>query len=166
MTSTLGERAKALGFKSLVGMFHGHAHNRLCQTSHLGTYVDGTGKEDFEGCERFFSVSNDLAPALRHTSAFHRRQALAEFTRHRDNFEMYPNSSTFIVNNYKQALEILGGRPALTAAMKKLKMSSEKEFHVWLAEERDYLKDLKKVPAEETLQMEYYKKLVELQKAE
>ncbi|KAF6759087.1 hypothetical protein DFP72DRAFT_844379 [Ephemerocybe angulata] len=47
--STIGEEAKRLGYTSLVGAFHGHAHNRLCQLSHLTTYVDGLGLEDLEG---------------------------------------------------------------------------------------------------------------------
>ncbi|KAF8338601.1 hypothetical protein F5887DRAFT_843200, partial [Amanita rubescens] len=39
--SPLGPRAKELQYQSLVGAFHGHAHNRLCQLSNLATYVDG-----------------------------------------------------------------------------------------------------------------------------
>ncbi|KAJ7508109.1 hypothetical protein B0H11DRAFT_1704757 [Mycena galericulata] len=53
----LKEKAERLNFKSLVGAFHGHAHNRLCQLTFLATYVPGLGLEDLEGCERFFSQS-------------------------------------------------------------------------------------------------------------
>jgi hypothetical protein len=52
--SELGPLARQLDYKSLVGSFHGHAHNRLCQLTHLATYVKGMGLEDLEGCERFF----------------------------------------------------------------------------------------------------------------
>ncbi|KAG6822415.1 hypothetical protein H0H92_013982 [Tricholoma furcatifolium] len=62
--SELGARAQELRFTSLVGAFHGHAHNRICQLSHLATYVEGMGLEDLEGCERFFSKSNHLAASV------------------------------------------------------------------------------------------------------
>ncbi|KAJ7734719.1 hypothetical protein B0H14DRAFT_2408737 [Mycena olivaceomarginata] len=51
----LGPLAQEKGFKSLVGAFHGHAHNRQCQLCHLATYVEGVGPEDLEECESFFS---------------------------------------------------------------------------------------------------------------
>ncbi|KAF8981797.1 hypothetical protein BDQ17DRAFT_1262684 [Cyathus striatus] len=37
--SALGDHAKALGYRSLVGSFHGHAHNWQCQLSNLATYM-------------------------------------------------------------------------------------------------------------------------------
>jgi len=93
--STLGELARELGYKSLVGSFHGHAHNRLCQLSFLANYVKGMGLEDLEGCERFFSKSNALAPSTRYTSIFHRQQKIVEFMKHMDSFETYHNLSEF-----------------------------------------------------------------------
>jgi len=84
-----------LGYKVLVGSFHGHAHNWLCQLSFLATYVKGMGLEDLEGCERFFSKSNALASSLRYTSVFHRQQKMIEFMKHMDNFETYSNLSTY-----------------------------------------------------------------------
>ena len=59
--SSLGPKARTANHTCLVGAFHGHAHNCLCQLSFLATYVEGLGLEDLEGCERFFSVSNALA---------------------------------------------------------------------------------------------------------
>ena len=53
--SALGPHADALNYKSLVDAFHGHAHNRLCQLSHLATYTKGLGIEDLGVCERAFS---------------------------------------------------------------------------------------------------------------
>lgn len=73
--SPLGPRAQELNYTSLVGSFHGHAHRRLCQLSHLATYTKGMGLEDLEGCERCFSKSNALASSLRYASIFHRKQA-------------------------------------------------------------------------------------------
>jgi hypothetical protein len=91
--SELGPRARALDYTMLVGAFHGHAHNRLCQLHFLATYVKGMGLEDLEGCERFFSKSNALASSLRYASVFHRHQKMVEFMKHMDNFETYPNLS-------------------------------------------------------------------------
>ncbi len=51
-------------FRSLVGIFHRHVHNQLCQLSELGCYMEGLGLEDLEGCERFFSGSNHLAAVV------------------------------------------------------------------------------------------------------
>jgi Kyakuja-Dileera-Zisupton transposase len=91
--SDLGPRARDLNYKALVGSFHGHAHNRLCQLSYLATYVKGMGLEDLEGCERFFSKSNALASSLRYASVFHRQQKIIEFIKHTDNLETYHNLS-------------------------------------------------------------------------
>jgi hypothetical protein len=93
--SELGPLAKALDYRALVGSFHGHAHNRLCQLSFLATYVKGMGLEDLEGCERFFSKSNALASSLRYASVFHRQQKMVEFMKHMDNMETYQNLSMF-----------------------------------------------------------------------
>ncbi|KAJ7179996.1 hypothetical protein C8R43DRAFT_819925, partial [Mycena crocata] len=46
---SLGKLAKDNNFKSLVGSFHGCAHNRRCQLENLATYVKGMGLEDLEG---------------------------------------------------------------------------------------------------------------------
>ena len=91
--SPLGEMARENNHRCLVGAFHGHAHNRLCQSRFLATYVKGLGLEDLEGCERFFAKSNALAPGTRHASAFKRRQAIAEYSLYTDKFETYANLS-------------------------------------------------------------------------
>ncbi|KAJ7732874.1 hypothetical protein B0H16DRAFT_1665142 [Mycena metata] len=81
--SKLSDRAKENALKMLIGAFHGHAHNRLCQLSFLATYMEGLGLEDLEGCERFFSHSNDLAKC----------QEITQFIKHHDSFETYANLS-------------------------------------------------------------------------
>lgn len=96
--SQLRELASNLNYKSLVGSFHGHAHNRLCQLSHLATYVEGLGLEDLEGCERFFSKSNALAKSVRYASVFHRQQSIVLFFDHMDKLETYANLSKFILH--------------------------------------------------------------------
>ena len=94
--SELGPRARALNYKALVGSFHGHAHNRLCQLSFLATYVKGMGLEDLEGCERFFSKSNALASSLCYASIFHCQQKIIEFMKHMDNMETFQNLSKLL----------------------------------------------------------------------
>lgn len=49
--SSLAPKAHAENHTCLVGAFHGHAHNRLCQLSFLATYVEGLRLEDLEGYE-------------------------------------------------------------------------------------------------------------------
>jgi len=41
-------------------------------------YIDGMGRADYEGCERVFHLSNELAPGTCHASKFHRQQAVEE----------------------------------------------------------------------------------------
>jgi hypothetical protein len=92
--SELGEEAREKGLRCLVGSFHGHAHNRLCQLRFLATYVEGMGLEDLEGCERFFSRSNGLAKSCRYASRFHRQQEITTYVKHFDSFETYANLGT------------------------------------------------------------------------
>ena len=100
--------------------------------------------------------------------------------RHVDEFETYANlskvfrntlcnkSSTdrfigkFIVDNYKQALEILQMEAPLRAVMKRHGITNPAIFRTWLDEEKMYLSDLLCEPPEETLEMEYYERLVQL----
>ncbi|KAJ3889517.1 hypothetical protein GG344DRAFT_51442 [Lentinula edodes] len=164
--SPLGSKARSLRFASLVGAFHGHAHSRLCQTSHLATYTKGLGLEHLEQCESFFSESNELASSTRYMSVFHRRQAISRYCYHHDNFEAYSRLSKFLVDNYKQALEIRATNHALAKTMNDLGIASTDVFHNWLKEEREYLSGLKKEPKLETLQMDYYRKLVKLDESE
>ncbi|KAJ3564681.1 hypothetical protein NP233_g8139 [Leucocoprinus birnbaumii] len=51
-----GTKAQQLGYTALVGSFHGHTHNHLCQLSNHATYVEGLGLKDLEGCT--FLINN------------------------------------------------------------------------------------------------------------
>ncbi|KAJ7074925.1 hypothetical protein B0H15DRAFT_792589 [Mycena belliarum] len=166
--SALGELAKELNLKCLVGAFHGHAHNRLCQLCFLATYVEGLGIEDLEGCERFFSRSNGLAKSCRYASRFHRQQEISTYIKHFDSFETYANLGKFLCSNYHQALTILKSEQALLAWMRQEGVRSFDEFKQWLQEEKDYLLGLKNAPKEnvETLRMEYVQKLINLSASE
>lgn len=66
----------------------------------------------------------------------------------------------FLVNNYKQALKILKSESLLRSTMKTQGISDVTIFDSWLQEEREYLKGLKQEPEQDTLEMEYYRRLV------
>ncbi|KAG0691985.1 hypothetical protein DFH29DRAFT_986014 [Suillus ampliporus] len=154
--SILGPLVRSLNHTCLVGAFHGHAHRRLCQLFSLTTYIKGLGIEDLETCERTFSKSNSLASSLRYASVFHRQQAIDSYFEHNNDFEIYANLSNFLYNNYKQALDMLAnGNTVLPNIMQDLGVTDDSVFERWLDEEKAYLK-------EETLQMEYWQRLVNL----
>ncbi|KAF8507900.1 hypothetical protein BU17DRAFT_78031 [Hysterangium stoloniferum] len=156
--SPLGPQAKELNYTSLIGGFHGHVHRRLCQFVHLATYTKGLGLEDLEGCEQAFS--NQMI-------AFHRMQAITTYFKYNDDMEVYQNLTTFLYNNYKQALDIINSGPtALSQAMQDLQISNFNVFEEWREEEKIYLEGLSKEPIMETLEMEYYQKLINLRVSE
>ncbi|KAJ7718976.1 hypothetical protein B0H14DRAFT_3098641 [Mycena olivaceomarginata] len=117
--SQLGDQARANKLKCLVGLFHGHAHNRLCQLSFLATYVEGMGLEDLEGCERF-----------------HRQQEITTYAKHFDSFETYANLSKFLCTNYRQCPHHPQDRASAADWMRQEHVESFDEFHQWLLEEK------------------------------
>ncbi|KAF8198229.1 hypothetical protein K438DRAFT_1584329, partial [Mycena galopus ATCC 62051] len=167
--SELADKARTNQFRLLVGSFHGYAHNRLCQLSFLAMYVKGLGLEDLEGCEHYFSRSNGLAKSVRYASKFHRRQEITTFMKQIDDLETYANLSKFICDNYRQALKILQTEPGLKRWMVEEGIDDYDTFHVWLEEDKDYLLGLDAgLPKrrEETVEMEYVQKVVNLEASE
>ncbi|KAJ7248761.1 hypothetical protein C8J57DRAFT_1522233 [Mycena rebaudengoi] len=149
--SELGEQAHSCCLHCLVGSFHGHAHNHLCQLHFLSSYIEGMGLEDLETCERYFSRSNALAKSCRYASRFHRQQEISTYMKQFDTVETYANLSKFL--------------PRFTGLWRRRGVVSEDEFQTWLAEEKAYLLELKKsskAKVEETLEMEYVQKLINL----
>jgi hypothetical protein len=68
-----------------------------------------------------------------------------------------------LYNNYKQALDILDdGTAALPKLMQDLRVADVGVFERWLDDEKAYLVGLTREPEEETLQMEYWQRLVNL----
>ncbi|KAF8156907.1 hypothetical protein B0H34DRAFT_783174 [Crassisporium funariophilum] len=160
--SPLGPRAQELKYKALVGSFYKHTHNRLCQLCFLATYAKGMGLEDLKGGEQFFSKSNALASAIQHTSVFHWKQKIVTFVKHMDQNKTYQNLSEFLVNNYRQSLNILNGEAAFVKQMANQNIANTAVFPNWLAEEKAYLECLSREPLEESLSMKYWQKLVNL----
>lgn len=87
--SALGPLARQLEHTVLVDVFHGNAHNRLCQLSNLTHYVDGLGLEALDVCKQAFSKSNALARSTRSMSRFHRQQAITAHFRDTENYENF-----------------------------------------------------------------------------
>ncbi|KAJ7736214.1 hypothetical protein DFH07DRAFT_870697 [Mycena maculata] len=165
----LKELATNKNFRALVGAFHGHRHGRLCGLENLMTYVEGMGLEAGEGCEIFFSKSNALASTTRYASRFHRQQAIMTYLKHVDTFETYCSLSllaSLLCSKYRRALEIKATYGSLRTAMQDLGVESQDIFETWRAKEKAHLLTLSKEPAEETLEMEYYQKLVNLKEAD
>ena len=137
--------------------------------------------EDLEGYERFFSQSNALTSSTRYASIFHQCQAIVEYAKHNDTFKTYLSKhtshpllnnttdcclGTFLLNNYRQALEILDTRSAVNLALVKVGAKDMLTVKEWLKEEEEYLRGLSKEPLEETFEMEYYKLLLKLNASE
>ncbi|KAL4062913.1 hypothetical protein J3A83DRAFT_4107940, partial [Scleroderma citrinum] len=69
--SSLAAKVQALNLHFMVGAFHGHAHNHLCQLNWHPMYINGMGNTEDEGCKHVFSASNKLAQSTCHVSCFH-----------------------------------------------------------------------------------------------
>ncbi|KAJ7867083.1 hypothetical protein B0H14DRAFT_3084142 [Mycena olivaceomarginata] len=165
----LSQLAHDNNFKCLVGSFHGLRHGRLCQVSNLAMYVPGMGLEDCEGCESYFSKSNALASTTRYSSVFHRHQAITTYMQHADTCDAYQGLSANFVSvkphqlTFFWAAVVIGNKYRRALKLKAVFMSKPRDvFDTWLAREKEYLRTLTKEPLEETLEMEYYQKLVNL----
>lgn len=143
-----------------IPAMHGYAHNRLCQLGHHPKYLDGTGLEDFETCERFFSSSNHCARTSRHSTRFHRHQIIDNFLTQWDE-ERFLNLGSFIYNNYRQALAVVAEyEDFLPRAFAKCTPPLDPAtFPQWIEEEREFLTGLAKEPEMDTLRVEYVEAL-------
>ncbi|KAF8572998.1 hypothetical protein K439DRAFT_1564199, partial [Ramaria rubella] len=131
------------------GSFHGHAHCRLCQLDWHPLYIDGSGLEEYEGCERAFSDSNGTGRRTRYATRFHRQQILTLHFERWDK-DKYQELSRFLYNNFCQAMKNLETLPDQLAA----------------AKQKTYLGGLKKEPEADVLRLEYLETLMKLHKAD
>ncbi|KAJ6550722.1 hypothetical protein B0H10DRAFT_2242599 [Mycena sp. CBHHK59/15] len=162
----LKDLARDTGFRALVGAFHGHGHARLCGIDNLMIYVKGVGLEAGEGCEILFSKSNALAPTTRYATRYHRQLAITTYLKHIDAFDTYHGLSLLLCNKYRRALRIRATHDVLRKSMRELGVLSRNEFDQWREKERAHLQTLSKEPEGETMEMEYFQKLVNLQDSE
>ncbi|KIK35337.1 hypothetical protein CY34DRAFT_26631 [Suillus luteus UH-Slu-Lm8-n1] len=144
---TLGNN---LGFRLMVGAFHGHAHNRMCQRDWHP--IEG------EGREHVFSAPNALARVTRHTSTFHRHQTIEQhFAFWND--DKYANLSNFLWNHYREALKSI---EILTVELSTIKLElsiTDDDFPRYLEQERAYLRSLKQPPARDQFCIRYVEAL-------
>ncbi|KAI0702856.1 hypothetical protein BC835DRAFT_1263436, partial [Cytidiella melzeri] len=89
-----------------VCAFHGYSHCHTCQMQFHPNNITGAGLEDLETMERIFSASNQLASVSRYASPYRRRLFLEAYFRQWDEDKAL-NTGTFILNNYKQATDVL-----------------------------------------------------------
>ncbi|KAJ6546005.1 hypothetical protein DFH09DRAFT_1321246 [Mycena vulgaris] len=106
------------------------------------TYVKGVGLEAQEGCKLFTT-----------------------YLKHADTFDTYHGLMLVLCSKYRRALGIKSMHVMLRESMRELGVQSCDEFETWRAKEKAHLCTLSKEPEEETLEMEYFQKLVNLRDA-
>ncbi|KAF8578460.1 hypothetical protein K439DRAFT_1638825 [Ramaria rubella] len=153
----LGDKACQRHLRMIVLAFHGHAHNRSCQLSWHPLYIPGLGLEDFETCERVFLQSNHLAAVTWHTSAFHCHQAIEEWAGFWDE-DKYANLSKFLLDNYKQVLELVTMLAPALESFKRTYELTDADFQRFYEQKKRYLATLK-VPPENMLEISYVEAL-------
>jgi hypothetical protein len=67
-----------------------------------------------------------------------------------------------LCSKYRRALAVKKTLPALHEAMVRLGVQTRDVFETWLEEEKAFLATLSKEPIEETMEMVFYQKLVNL----
>ncbi|KAL0057518.1 hypothetical protein AAF712_015839 [Marasmius tenuissimus] len=154
--------------RRLVGVvpaFHGHAHNRKCQCQWHPQYIPRVGIEDFEGCKRTFSLSNNLASTTRLATLFHRQQAILEHFDFNDD-DKHALSGNFIYQNYREALERLQeDEPLFEDACHKYGLSPV-ACKAFLIKEREYFQTVMEESPETIQVLDYAETLIEWWKAE
>ncbi|KAG2119870.1 uncharacterized protein F5147DRAFT_742122 [Suillus discolor] len=144
--SSLGTTFTEMQSRLYVDSFHGYAHNYVCQTQHhhpLG--IESAGLEDFGIAECIFSASNALAPVIHYASAYCHHMFLDLFFKQWDE-DKYTNLGTMLLNNYRQALQIISSE---TVALEEAKTSlgiQDTDLMNWRAEEIQYFQTLGKEP--------------------
>ncbi|KAG1745399.1 uncharacterized protein EDB91DRAFT_1049934, partial [Suillus paluster] len=162
---SISAKAHSNHHRFIVNLFHGHAHNRRCQLQFHPLYQHGLGLEDLEMCERIFSGSNAVAPVIRHTSYFHWLQFIDLHFQQWDS-DRYLELSTFLYNNYQQALAIIDD---LSPAVEELKLAlkiSDGDFERWNMEELEFLESLMEEMEEDIDTMTYVDALQSLTRAD
>ncbi|KIY50695.1 hypothetical protein FISHEDRAFT_38695 [Fistulina hepatica ATCC 64428] len=154
LSSSIADKVKSSCLVGVVPSFHGHAHTRSCQVDWHPNYISGMGKEDAEGSERFFSRSNELAAGTRLCTHFHRRQQIDEYIRFNDE-DKYTSIGAFLYSNYRQALRAIHDEGLQLLQLSKQYKLKAVDYERFLDEERAYLKNLQKEPAEVTQRCEY-----------
>ncbi|KAF8495027.1 hypothetical protein JB92DRAFT_3084857 [Gautieria morchelliformis] len=164
MRSSLGPKSCKQSLRMAVPAFHGHAHNRACQLSFHVLMSSGFGLEDLETCERVFSASNAVARLTRHATPVHRRQLIDMYFQQWD-ADKYESLGIFLLNNYKQALELLHDMPIRIQTLTSGCQITDLHFATWLDAEREYLRSREQGPEADVLGVEYVELLMKYNEA-
>ncbi|KAN0087911.1 hypothetical protein V8E55_006532 [Tylopilus felleus] len=152
--SSIAPKIQALGLRFMVGVFHGHAHNRLCQLDWHPMYIEGTGNTEGEGCEHVFLISNELARSTCHATGFHCHQSVEEhFTFW--NEDKYKLLTRFIRNHYHEAMASVHKLTGELEVLKDQLGLTDADFPHFVAEERAYLVSLKQPPPLDVTKTQY-----------
>ncbi|KAG0705573.1 hypothetical protein DFH29DRAFT_980829 [Suillus ampliporus] len=155
--------AQDLGFHLMVGAFHGHAHNRMCQLDWHPMYITGTGHSEGEGCKHIFSASNALACGTQHASTFHRHQTIEQHFAF-SNDDKYANLGNFLWNHYREALKSIEILTVKLSTIKSELSITDDNFPCYLEQECAYLHSLKQPPVRDQFCICYVEALDELTK--
>ncbi|KAF8581322.1 hypothetical protein K439DRAFT_1515013, partial [Ramaria rubella] len=162
----LGGKLQERRTRFCCGSFHGHAHCHLCQSDWHSLYIEGSGLEEYEGCERAFSDSNGTGRRTQYAMRFHRKQILVLHFECWDK-DRYQELSRFLLNNYCQAMKNLALlADQLEAANCSLNIDSDVRFDEWQEAEKAYLRGLKTEPELDVLKIEYLSTLIKLHQTE
>ncbi|KAG1870301.1 hypothetical protein F4604DRAFT_1881242 [Suillus subluteus] len=154
----LQKKAEDLRLRICVNSFHGYAHNRLCQVQHHPLYLAGFGLEDLETMERVFSSTNASARIIRYATRYHWKQALdMQFSQW--DMDKYQELSKFLLNNYRQALNTINEYSPVVTKMTQSLGIDEDTIESWIAEEYQFLLNLKEEPEEKILACSYVQAL-------
>ncbi|KAG1737376.1 hypothetical protein EDB19DRAFT_1895844 [Suillus lakei] len=150
----LQKKARDLQLQICVNSFHGYAHNRLCQVQHHPLYLTGFGLEDLEMMEQVFSSTNVSACIIQYATWYHWKQALnMQFSQW--DAKKYQELSKFLLNNYCQALDTINECSPIITKMTQSLGIDEGTIESWIAEEHQFLLNLKEEPEEKILACSY-----------
>ena len=161
----LGQIFKDSGSRICVNAFHGYSHSYSCQQHHHPNGIKGMGLEDLETMERIFSLSNQLAPIIRYTSAYRRRVLIQMYFQRWDE-ERYLALGKFLYDNFIQAREIINEKETLvTHSLRELQLTPQ-DLARFKAEEGTYLASLQKEDDRHLHAVAYVQALEELRSVE
>jgi hypothetical protein len=142
----------------VIPAMHGYAHNRKCQLTYHPRYKKGAGLEDFETCERFFSLSNNCAGITRYTTAFHRLQLLDNHFSDSDDSRRL-SLGKFIFNNYQDALQRIQKIELTFTQLGLREKLLDGTYEQYLQEETLFLSSLSLEPLEDQSRFHYIEAL-------
>ncbi|KAL0578052.1 hypothetical protein V5O48_003958 [Marasmius crinis-equi] len=161
-SNKLHAKVAALRMRGVVPAFHGHAHNRKCQVDWHPMYVPGVGNEDFEECERTFSLSNRLASTTPTTKIlFTASDLVSLWLRGANSIQ-----GRYCYFKYREALKRLDDSVPLFNELCQQRGITPQRCEELLDQERTYFKQVFSDPPELVARLDYAEKLQRVWKSE